>query len=145
MLWKAADMTVPALPVYVLLVEDDPGNVALISDAFAGHRLSSTLHIAANGIEALEFLRLGAAHADAARPDLIMRDLNMPRTGASSPIACPLPRYRPKGSPPPVGVFLGEDGDVDPGGDIPSRRLPCAVAGHSVPKWSSGSVAACAC
>ena len=72
-------MTAATCPVQVLLVEDGPGDVALISDAFAGHRLPSMLHIAADGDEALEFLRRGDVHADAVRLDLILLDLNMPR------------------------------------------------------------------
>ncbi len=63
----------------VLLVEDDPGDVALISEAFAAHRLPSRLHICGDGVEALAFLRREDGFADAARPDLILMDLNMPR------------------------------------------------------------------
>jgi two-component system response regulator len=63
----------------VLLVEDDPGDVALISEAFAAHWLPSTLHTVGDGVEALAFLRREEVFADAPRPDLILLDLNMPR------------------------------------------------------------------
>jgi CheY-like chemotaxis protein len=63
----------------VLVVEDDPGDVALVESAFAEHDIVSNLHIAADGLEALAFLRREAPHTDAPRPDLILLDLNMPR------------------------------------------------------------------
>ena len=63
----------------VLLVEDDPGDVALITEAFAAHRLPSRLHTAGDGVDALTFLRREEPHAAAPRPDLILLDLNMPR------------------------------------------------------------------
>lgn len=63
----------------VLLVDDDPGDVALISEAFAAHRLPSRLHKAGDGVDALTFLRREQPYADAPRPDLILLDLNMPR------------------------------------------------------------------
>jgi CheY-like chemotaxis protein len=39
------------------------------------------LHVAADGVEALEFLRRKGVFANAIRPDLILLDLNLPRTG----------------------------------------------------------------
>jgi CheY-like chemotaxis protein len=63
----------------VLLVEDDPGDVALISEAFAAHRLPSRLHTAGDGVEALTFLRREGPFIGVPRPDLILLDLNMPR------------------------------------------------------------------
>jgi CheY-like chemotaxis protein len=63
----------------VLLVEDDPGDIALISEAFAAHHLPSRLHTAGDGVEALSLLRREDSYLDAPRPDLILLDLNMPR------------------------------------------------------------------
>ena len=63
----------------VLVVEDDLGDLALVENAFADHRIASTLHHVADGADALAFLRREEPFADAPRPDLILLDLNMPR------------------------------------------------------------------
>jgi CheY-like chemotaxis protein len=63
----------------VLVVEDDPGDVALVESAFAEHSLSSELHHVADGGEALAFLHQEEPYGDAPRPDLILLDLNMPK------------------------------------------------------------------
>ena len=60
-------------PITVLLVEDDPGDVVLIQEAFEHNKVRNTLHVAGDGVEAMEFLRSGS------RPDLILLDLNLPR------------------------------------------------------------------
>ncbi|WP_433221750.1 response regulator [Dactylosporangium sp. CS-047395] len=63
----------------VLVVEDDPGDVALIESAFDEHSIRSTLHHVTDGGEALAFLNHDDPYGDAPRPDLILLDLNMPR------------------------------------------------------------------
>jgi CheY-like chemotaxis protein len=63
----------------VLLVEDDPGDVLLIEEAFEFNKVRNTLNVVADGVEALEFLRREGRHADAPRPGLILLDLNLPR------------------------------------------------------------------
>ena len=63
----------------VLLVEDDPGDVLLIREAFADNKVHNRLHVVPDGVEALTFLRQEGEHADAPRPDLVLLDLNLPR------------------------------------------------------------------
>src|SRR3954465_9179308 len=63
----------------VLIVEDDPGDVALMESAFAEHSIDSTLHHVPDGGEALAFLNRDDPYRDAPRPDLILLDLHMPR------------------------------------------------------------------
>ena len=63
----------------VLLVEDDPGDVVLIQEAFADNKVRNRLHVVADGVEAIDFLRQQGDHAGARRPDLILLDLNLPR------------------------------------------------------------------
>ncbi|MBF0393596.1 MAG: response regulator [Alphaproteobacteria bacterium] len=62
----------------ILLVEDDPADVGLISRALrlAGRPLR--LHHVRDGVECLAFLRREGPWADAPRPDLVLLDLNMP-------------------------------------------------------------------
>lgn len=68
-------MNAAARPITVLLVEDDPGDVLLVREAFADHRLSNPLLVAGDGVEALELLR----NPETERPDLVLLDLNLPR------------------------------------------------------------------
>jgi CheY-like chemotaxis protein len=63
----------------VLLVEDDPGDVVLIQEAFADNKVRNRLSCVSDGVEALAFLRREGAYAEAPRPDLILLDLNLPR------------------------------------------------------------------
>jgi CheY-like chemotaxis protein len=74
-------MTSPALPgtAEILLVEDDPGDVLLTSEAFAQHHLDVQLHVVGDGEEATRFLRRTGDFAGAPRPALVLLDLNLPR------------------------------------------------------------------
>jgi CheY-like chemotaxis protein len=63
----------------VLLVEDDPGDVLLIEEAFADNKVHNRLHVVSDGVEALAYLRRQGQYADAAQPDLVLLDLNLPR------------------------------------------------------------------
>jgi CheY-like chemotaxis protein len=65
--------------VDVLLVEDDPGDVLLIQEAFADNKVRNRLHVVSDGVDALAFLRREGEYGDAPRPDLILLDLNLPR------------------------------------------------------------------
>lgn len=68
-----------AVPIDVLLVEDDPGDVLLIQEAFEHNKVHNTLSVVGDGVQALAFLRREGEHADARRPDLILLDLNLPK------------------------------------------------------------------
>jgi two-component system, chemotaxis family, response regulator Rcp1 len=65
--------------IQVLLVEDSPGDVRLTQEAFRDANRSIHLHVAADGVEALAFLRREGLHRDSPRPDLILLDLNLPK------------------------------------------------------------------
>lgn len=66
-------------PVEILLVEDNPGDVRLTREALREGKVRNNLYVVSDGVEALEFLRRQGQHTDAARPDLILLDLNLPR------------------------------------------------------------------
>lgn len=72
-------MTSHKRPVEILLVEDNPGDVELTRDAFADSTMPNHIHVAGDGVEALDFLHRNGPYADAPRPDVILLDLNMPR------------------------------------------------------------------
>jgi CheY-like chemotaxis protein len=65
-------------PIDILLVEDNPGDVRLTQEGFKAARIANSLHFAADGDEALDFLYRRNGHAKAARPDMILLDLDLP-------------------------------------------------------------------
>jgi CheY-like chemotaxis protein len=66
-------------PINVLLVEDSPGDVRLTKEAFREANTAIHLHVASDGVEAMQFLKRQGVHAAAPRPDFILLDLNLPR------------------------------------------------------------------
>ena len=63
----------------ILLVEDNPGDVRLTREALRDAKVLNNLHVARDGIEAMDFLHQEGQYAGAARPDLILLDLNLPK------------------------------------------------------------------
>lgn len=66
-------------PIRILLVEDSPGDVRLTIEALKDGKVRNDLSIVGDGVEALAFLKGEGKYAEAARPDLILLDLNLPR------------------------------------------------------------------
>jgi CheY-like chemotaxis protein len=66
-------------PIEVLLVEDDPGDVLMTQEAFEEHKVRNNLAVVNDGTEAIAYLRREGQYADAARPDLVLLDLNLPK------------------------------------------------------------------
>jgi chemotaxis family two-component system response regulator Rcp1 len=71
--------SIPAVPIEILLVEDNPGDVRLTQEALKDAKVRNTLHVAMDGVDALAFLRKQGNHAAVPRPDLILLDLNLPK------------------------------------------------------------------
>lgn len=65
--------------IEILLVEDNPGDVALILQALSDSKATKHISVATDGEEAMAYLRREGPHGQAARPDLILLDLNLPR------------------------------------------------------------------
>ena len=68
-----------ALPIEILLVEDNPGDIRLTTEALKEQKVLNNLHVVTDGEEALAFLRRQGQYAKAVRPDLILLDLNLPK------------------------------------------------------------------
>ena len=66
-------------PIEILLVEDNPGDVRLTVEGLKESKMRNNLHVARDGVEAMEFLRRTGRYGGAVRPDLILLDLNLPR------------------------------------------------------------------
>ncbi len=73
--------------VSILLVEDDPGDVVLIREAFAEQKVGNSINVVSDGVQALEFLRREGELGSAERPDLILLDLNLPRKSGAEVLA----------------------------------------------------------
>jgi CheY-like chemotaxis protein len=67
------------MPIKILLVEDSPGDVRLTQEAFRDANGLTQLHVAADGVEAMAFLKQEGTHVHAPRPDIILLDLNLPK------------------------------------------------------------------
>ena len=65
--------------IEILLVEDSPGDARLTEEALRDANTLVHLHVAADGVEAMAFLRRAPGHEHAPRPHLILLDLNLPR------------------------------------------------------------------
>jgi two-component system, chemotaxis family, response regulator Rcp1 len=63
----------------ILLVEDSPDAVLMMREALRGNALVRELHVAADGVEAISFLRHEGRYSTAPRPKLILLDLCLPR------------------------------------------------------------------
>ena len=67
------------MPIEVLLIEDNPGDVRLTKEAFRVANRAVHLHVATDGVEALAFLQRTGTQTGVPRPDLILLDLNLPK------------------------------------------------------------------
>ena len=74
-------------PIDILLVEDSPGDVRLTREALKEGKILNNLHVAKDGVEAIEFLRRRGQFTGAVRPDLILLDLNLPRKNGTEVLA----------------------------------------------------------
>ena len=74
-------------PIEILMVEDNLGDVRLTQEALSEGKVRNHLHVVADGVEALAFLRREGQHAHAPQPDLILLDLNLPKKSGPEVLA----------------------------------------------------------
>jgi chemotaxis family two-component system response regulator Rcp1 len=74
-------------PIEILMVEDNPGDVRLTVEALKEGKVRNNFHTVADGEEALAYLRRRGRYAEAARPDLILLDLNLPKKSGREVLA----------------------------------------------------------
>lgn len=76
-----------AKPIEILLVEDNPGDVRLIHEVFKEFKIANSIHLAEDGVEAMDFLHRRGKYPNAVRPDLILLDLNLPKKNGRETLA----------------------------------------------------------
>ena len=67
------------MPICILMVEDNEGDVLLTTEALTEAKVVTDLHVVRDGVEAIEYLYRRGEYSAAPRPDLILLDLNLPR------------------------------------------------------------------
>jgi CheY-like chemotaxis protein len=74
----------------ILLAEDNPADVYLIREAISKHRDMNELLliVASDGEMAIDFILRRGQFADASRPDLIILDLNLPKSDGVDVLRC---------------------------------------------------------
>ncbi len=80
-------MQVYGMPVQILMVEDNPGDVRITIEALRQTKLNNELIAVSDGVEALRFLRAEAQYSERVLPDLILLDLNLPRKSGREVLA----------------------------------------------------------
>jgi len=68
-----------SVPIQILLVEDNPGDVRLTREVLKDGRINNILNVVSDGVEALAFLRHEGEYANAKQQDLVLLDLNLPK------------------------------------------------------------------
>lgn len=65
--------------IQILLVEDNPADADLTKENLEDSKILHDLHVAVDGVQAMDFLRRQGEFKDAPRPDLVLLDLNLPK------------------------------------------------------------------
>jgi chemotaxis family two-component system response regulator Rcp1 len=66
------------MPINILLVEDNPGDVRLTKEALKDSKIHNNLEIVSDGVEALKYLHKEGEYTHVETPDLILLDLDLP-------------------------------------------------------------------
>jgi CheY-like chemotaxis protein len=65
-------------PIQLLIIEDNPGDVRLLEEAFEELHANIRIRVAKDGAEGIDAIA-GANHEKERSPDLILLDLNLPK------------------------------------------------------------------
>jgi two-component system, chemotaxis family, response regulator Rcp1 len=74
-------------PVEVLLIEDNPGDVRLLEEAFRELHADIRMRVAKDGAEGLELVQKAITNKIDEWPDLILLDLNLPKISGHDVLA----------------------------------------------------------
>ncbi len=74
-------------PIQILLVEDNPLDILMISECLRKWTTKNYLNVVEDGEQALDFLYSRGNFVGSPRPDLMLLDLSLPNTGGSEVLA----------------------------------------------------------
>ena len=66
-------------PIHILLVEDNEGDIFLITEALENSKFIKKISIAKDGEQAIDFLEKKGQFENVEMPDLILLDVNLPK------------------------------------------------------------------
>ncbi|HSA96999.1 MAG TPA: response regulator, partial [Acidobacteriota bacterium] len=95
----------------ILLVEDNPGDIKLLTESMAEVEPRVEIHCVRDGVEAVAFLLKQAPFESAPDPAIIMLDLNLPRKSGRTVLA--EIKADPQLAMTPVIVLSGSDAPQD--------------------------------
>lgn len=89
----------PHRTIDVLIIEDNPGDVRLLEEAFEELQANIRIHVARDGAEGLEMAHRTPPDYPKWRPDIILLDLNLPKVSGhevlrglkNNPATCRIP------------------------------------------------------
>ncbi len=67
------------IPIHILLVEDNEGDILLTAEAFEDVKFLTRLSVVKDGKEAMDFLTNQGKYIDAELPDMLLLDVNLPK------------------------------------------------------------------
>lgn len=66
-------------PIDILLVEDNEGDILLTTEALQEGKISKSIFVVRDGLEALNFLLKKEKYHSSTTPDLVILDINLPK------------------------------------------------------------------
>jgi DNA-binding response OmpR family regulator len=76
-------MKISTKPLEILLVEDNEGDIGLITEFFIDSEAITNLHVTKDGDEAISFLFHEGKYLGSTLPDIIILDWNLPKKSGS--------------------------------------------------------------
>jgi len=72
----------------ILVAEDNPADIYLLREAFSQEHQEVDLTVVSDGEEALEYIQRQGRFSEAALPDLVVLDLNLPKSDGCDVLRC---------------------------------------------------------
>lgn len=114
----------------ILLIEDNPGDVRLIEEAFNDSYLLNRVYTASDGQKVLHFIHREGDYEDASRPDIVLLDLFLPKVDGEDVLH--EIKHQPELENVPVIILTGADEDYIKSKDLDEDADEDAVLQKSI-------------